>query len=191
MSVQGLKTVSGECLSTLGAAPIAIQIRSFIYEHEAAVIPQFEYEAVLGLDFLVASEVKLDLQRGSMSLTFTNPNLDRNISQVDVPACNLFNELAFHSIQLQPEFKSLKVYLIESAEIGPWADHIIQLYVPEPTNVQEIGIVEASDQLFEKYELQGDTILVNVPANRIIPFRVRNASNQTIHFHPGTAPGKF
>ena len=69
MGVQGLKTVSGERLSILGTAPIAIQIRSFIYEHEAAVVPQFEYEAVLGLDFLVASEVKLDLQRGSMSLT--------------------------------------------------------------------------------------------------------------------------
>ena len=113
VGVQGLKTVSGERLSILGTAPIAIQIRSFIYEHEAAVVPQFEYEAVLGLDFLVASEVKLDLQRGSMSLTFTNHNSNRNISQVDVPACNLFNELAFHSIQLEPEFKPLKVYLIE------------------------------------------------------------------------------
>ena len=30
-----------------------------------------------------------------------------------------------------------------------------------------------------------------MPANRLIPFRVRNASDRTIHFHPGTAPGKF
>ena len=87
-----------------------------------------------------------------MSLTFTNRNSGRNISQVDTPACSLFNKLAFPSIQLEPEIKTLKVYLIESAEIQPWAYHIIQFYVSEPINVHAISIVEASDQLFEKYE---------------------------------------
>ena len=37
----------------------------------------------------------------------------------------------------------------------------------------------------------GDTVLVTVPCDHLIPYIIRNNSDQAITLYPGTSPGKF
>ena len=172
-------------------ATVQLTIEKFVYEHDVVVVPRFGHEVVLGQDFLLASELSLNISCGHITLTFANPGLEPSQQNEEIPEINLFHELNFLNSEIEPVDNLPKVNLIESAEINPWSDATIQLYAPEPIEVGEVGIIEATKLFSNKYQLFGDTVLVTVPCDRLIPYIIRNNSDQVITLYPGTSPGKF
>ena len=173
-------------------ATVQLTIEKFVYKHDVVVVPRFGYEVVLGLDFLLASELCLNISCGHITLTFANPDLEPSQQNEEIPEINLFHELTFSNSEIEPVDNLPKVHLIEPVEVKPWSDiTLIQLYAPEPIEVGEVGIIEVTKLFSDKYQLFGDTVLVTVPCDHLIPYIIRNNSDQAITLYPGTSPGKF
>ena len=95
MQIQSLKTVGRERVPVVGMATIQLTIEKFVYEHDVVVMLRFGYEVVLGLDFLLASELSLNISCGHITLTFENPDLEPLQQNEEIPEINLFHELTF------------------------------------------------------------------------------------------------
>ena len=105
-------------------ATVQLTIEKFVYEHDV-VVPRFGYEVVLGLDFLLASELSLNISCGHITLTFANPDLEPSQQNEEIPEINLVHELTFSNSEIEPVENLPKVNLIESAEIKMWSDTTI------------------------------------------------------------------
>ena len=123
--------------------------------------------------------------------TFANPDLEPSQQNEEIPEINLFHELTFSNSEIQPVDNLPKVHLIEPVEVKPWSDTTIQLYAPEPIEVGEVGIIEVTKLFSDKYQLFGDTVLVTVHCDCLIPYIIRNNSDKAITLYPGTSPGIF
>ena len=124
-------------------------------------------------------------------MTFENPDPELSHQNEETLEINLFHVLTFSNSEIEPVDNLPKVHLIESAEVKLWSDTTVQLYAPESIEIGEAGIVEVTNLFSDKYQLLGDTVLVTVPCNRLMPFIIRNNSDRAITLYPGTSPGKF
>ena len=178
--VQEIKTVSGELVTVLGTAIIELTLGKLSYCRQFVVIPHFDYELVLGSDFLISRAATVDFGNGSIQLK--QVERDRNLRAQPTESDDIVI-LAFSQSNLETESTKPKLQLEDSTEIPPFSENIITAMVPETVDVAETGAIEPSQIWTEKYGILGAATLITVPENRQVPFRLLNPTDKTVKLY--------
>ena len=81
-------------MHVLGVARVEFSTGGSVYKQDVTVVPNFDYDAVLGLHFLIPRGAAIDLEQRQLSLrSFTRSDEDTEGTIV-----NNFQELAFQSV---------------------------------------------------------------------------------------------
>ena len=161
-----LKTVSGEPLPVLGTLRDTLLIAGGKYPCELQVVSNLTYEAVLGRDFLKVNGAVLNLKDGTLQLD-------------DIP------EDQFVSNTFCP------VRAMSTCVIPPSSESVIPAKLDVEFPPGRFGVIEPSQHLMERYQLQGASVLAKITAHHTIPFRMINPTCRPVTVYKGANLGIF
>ena len=157
-----LTTVSGETLPVLGMLKDSLHVVGGIYPCELQVVKNLTYEAVMGRDFLRVNGAVINSKKGTLEL-YKIPE-DQYITDTFFP-----------------------VRAMALADIPPNSESVIPAEFPPG----RFGIIEPSQHLMERYQLQGASALAKITARHTIPFRLINPTSRPVVLYKGANLGIF
>ena len=162
-SLSSVKTVSGEALPVLGKLQVVLQIAGGNYVCNLQVVKDLTYEAVLGRDFLRANGAVI--KNGTLQLE------DNHMQPHPARACS--------------------VHVLSTCVIPPSSEAMIPARLGQDSPTGEAGLIEASENLKVRYQLQGAAALVTVTADQTVPFRLINPTTKPVTLYKGATLGTF
>ena len=160
-----LKTVSGEALPVIGRFVTTIEIAGGIYSCTFVVVRDLTYDALLGRDFLRANGAVINLKDGTLLL---DSNSDEH-----------------------PQERACPVRVFSTCVIPPSSEAVIPASLDSNYAPGDVGLIEASMHLIERYHLQGAAALVALSAGHTIPFRLINPTSKPVTLYRGATLGTF
>ena len=161
-----LTTVSGETLPVLGLLKDSLHVAGGIYPCELQVVKNLTYEAVMGRDFLRVNGAVINLKKGTLELDKIPENQCITDTYCPVRAMAL-------------------------AVIPPNSESVIPAKLDVEFPPGRFGIIEPSQHLMERYQLQGASALVRITALHTIPFRLINPTSRPVFLYKGANLGLF
>ena len=161
-----LTTVSGETLPVLGLLKDSLHVAGGIYPCELQVVKNLTYEAVMGRDFLRVNGAVINLKKGTLELDKIPQNQCITDTYCPVRAMAL-------------------------AVIPPNSESVIPAKLDVEFPPGRFGIIEPSQHLMERYQLQGASALVRITALHTIPFRLINPTSRPVFLYKGANLGLF
>lgn len=161
-----LTTVSGETLPVLGMLKDSLHVAGGIYPCELQVVKNLTYEAVMGRDFLRVNGAVINLKKGT--LEFDKIPEDQYITDTFCP-----------------------VRAMVLAVIPPNSESVIPAKLDSEFPPGRFGIIEPSQHLMERYQLQGASALAKITARHTISFRLINPTSRPAVLYQGANLGIF
>ena len=163
--LSSIKTVSGEGLPVLGKLQVVLQIAGGNYVCDLQVVKDLTYEAVLGRHFLRANGAVINLKSDTLQLD-DNP--------------------------MQPHpARACSIHVLSTCVIPPSSEAMIPATLDQDTPTGDAGLIEASECLIVRYQLQGAAALVTVTADQTVPFRLINPTTKPVTLYKGEKLGTF
>ena len=160
-----VKTVSGAPLPVSGRFTTTLEIANGLYSSTFLVVRDLTYDALLGRDFLRANGAVINLKDRTLQL---EESIARPHSEVACPVRVLYN-----------------------CVIPASSEAVIPAYLGQTYTPGDVGFVEASPRLIERYQLQGAASLVTVSADHTVPFRLINPTLKPVTLYRGATLGTF
>ena len=147
-----LTTASGETLPVLGMLKDSLHVARGIYPCELQVVKNLAYEAVMGRDFLRVNGAVINLKKGTLELDKIPE--DQYITDTFCP-----------------------VRAMALAVKSPNSESVIPAKLDSEFPPGRFGIIEPSQHLMERYQLQGASALAKITARHTILFRLINPAS--------------
>ena len=160
-----VKTVSGAPLPVSGRFTTTLEIANGLYSSTFLVVRDLTYDALLGRDFLRANGAVINLKDSTLQL---EESIARPHSEGACPVRVLYN-----------------------CVIPASSEAVIPAYLDQTYTPGDVGFVEASPRLIERYQLQGAASLVTVSADHTVPFRLINPTRKPVTLYRGATLGTF
>ena len=160
-----VKTVSGAPLPVSGTFTTTLEIANGLYSSTFLVVRDLTYDALLGRDFLRANGAVINLKDSTLQL---EESIARPLSEGACPVRVLYN-----------------------CVIPASSEAVIPAYLDQTYTPRDVGFVEASPRLIERYQLQGAASLVTVSADHTVPFRLINPTRKPVTLYRGATLGTF
>ena len=154
-----VKTVSGAPLPVSGTFTTTLEIANGLYSSTFLVVRDLTYDALLGRDFLRANGAVINLKDSTLQL---EESIARPHSEGACPVRVLYN-----------------------CVIPASSEAVIPAYLDQTYTPRDVGFVEASPRLIERYQLQGAASLVTVSADHTVPFRLINPTRKPVTLYRG------
>ena len=162
-ALTNVKTVSGEELPVLGKIKVTLQIAGGKYPCELQVVKNLTYEAVLGRDFLRANGAVINLQ-GTLQL---------DDSPTDQLAAGI----------------SCPVRVLSTCVIPPSSETVLPVNLDAEFPAGTLGLIETSQHLMDRYQLQGAAVLATATAYHTVPYRLINPTSNPVTLYKGANLG--
>ena len=187
----------------IGSAEINYQIGNSEYRFSAAVIPDFVFLVVLGLDFLRKFGAVINL--GNEEITFNSkgvaststPNRIPKVQGIDteLPATlvtkQLFDELPFSESSLDVSKPRYEMKLPQSFILTPWEEVVVDVQLEGEPICRTIGMIRPNDYLPEKREVYSAQVLGKVSRQNTLPVQLFNLSDKVVCLDQNLAVGYF
>lgn len=160
-----VKTVRGEPLPVSERFTTTIEIANGLYSCTFLVVRNLTYIALMGRDFLQAKGAVINLKDSTLKL---EESTARRHSEEACPVRVLSN--CIHAA---------------SSEV------IIPAYLDQTSAPEDVGFIEASGHLIERYQLQGVAALDIISADHIIPSMLVNPTRKIVTLYRGATLGTF
>jgi len=160
-----VKTVSGAPLPVSGRFATTLEIAKGLYSCTFLVVRDLTYDTLLGRDFLRANGAVIDLKDSTLQL---EESIARPHSEGACPVRVLYN------------------CVIPASSEAVIPAYLDQTYIPG-----DVGFVEASPRLIERYQLQRAASLVTVSTDHTVPFRVINPTRKPVTLYGGATLRTF
>ena len=160
-----VKTVSGAPLPVSGRFTTTLEIANGLYSSTFLVVRDLTYDALLGRDFLRANGAVINLKDSTLQL---EESIARPHSEGACPVRVLYN-----------------------CVIPASSEAVIPAYLDQTYTPRDVGFVEASPRLIERYQLQGAASLVTVSADHTVPFRLINPTRKPVTLYRGATLETF
>lgn len=160
-----VKTVSGAPLPVSGRFTTTLEIANGLYSCPFLVVRDLTYDALLGRDFRRANGAVINLKDSTLQL---EESIARPHSEGACPVRVLYN-----------------------CVIPASSEAVIPAYLDQTYTPGDVGFVEASPHLIERYQLQGAASLVTVSADHTVPFRFINPTRKPVTLYRGATLGTF
>lgn len=151
-----VKTVRGEPLPVSERFTTTIEIANGLYSCTFLVVRNLTYIALMGRDFLQANGAVINLKDSTLKL---EESTARRHSEEACPVRVLSNCI-----------------LAASSEV------IIPAYLDQTSAPEDVGFIEASGHLIERYQLQGVAALDIISADHIIPSMLVNPTRKNVTY---------
>ena len=165
-ALANVKTVSGEELPVLGKIKVMLQIAGGKYPCDLQVVKNLTYEAVLGRDFLRANGAVINLRQGTLQL---------DDSPIDQVAADV----------------SCPVRVLSTCVIPPSSEAVLPVGLDVEFAAGTVGLIETSQHLMDRYQLQGAAVLATTTADRTVPYRLINPTSKPVTLYKGANLGTF
>ena len=160
-----IKTVSGQPLPIHGVLCTDISIAGVTYPCEFKVLDDVTYRGVLGRDFLEATSAIISMENRTMQLKDHSPiSFSEDLIAVIAPATYI---------------------------IPPLSETVLPAKLKGEVLPDNIGLVEATPHLSERYQLQGAAALVKLTDSQAIPFLLINPTSKPVTLYKGATLGTF
>ena len=163
-ALTNVKTVSGEELPVLGKIKVMLQIAGGKYPCDLQVVKNLTYEAALGRDFLRANGAVINLRQGTLQL---------DDSPIDQVAADI----------------SFPVRVLSTCVIPPSSEAVLPVRLD--VEFSTVGLIETSQHLMDRYQLQGAAVLATTTADRKVPYRLINPTSKPVTLYKGANLGTF
>ena len=160
-----VKTVRGAPLPVSGTFTTTLEIANGLYSSTFLVVRDLTYDALLGRDFLRANGAVINLKDSTLQL---EESIARPLSEGACPVRVLYN-----------------------CVIPASSEAVIPAYLDQTYTPRDVGFVEASPRLIERYQLQGAASLVTVSADHTVPFRLINPTRKPVTLYRGATLETF
>ena len=160
-----VKTVSRAPLPVSGRFTTTLEIANGLYSCPFLVVRDLTYDALLGRDFRRANGAVINLKDSTLQL---EESIARPHSEGACPVRVLYN-----------------------CVIPASSEAVIPAYLDQTYTPGDVGFVEASPRLIERYQLQGAASLVTVSADHTVPFRFINPTRKPVTLYRGATLGTF
>ena len=160
-----VKTVSGTPLPVSGRFTTTLEIANGVYSCIFLVVRDLTYDALVGRDFLRANGAVINLKDSTLQL---EESIARPHSEEACPVRVLYN-----------------------CVIPASSEAVIPGYLDQTYTTGDVGFIEASPCLIERYQLQGAASLVTLSADHTVPFRLINPTRHPVALYRGATLGTF
>ena len=199
----GIKTVAGNIMHLIGSAEMNYQIGNSEYPFSAAVIPDFVFPVVLGLDFLRKFGAVINL--GNEEITFNSKGVDSTPTPNRIPKVQgidtelpatlvtkqLFDELPFSEPSLDVSKPRYEMKLPQSVILTPWEEVVVDVQLEGEPICGTMGMIQPNDYLPGKREVYSAQVLGKVSRQNTIPVRLFNLSDKVVCLDKNLAVGYF
>lgn len=150
----------------LGKTKVTLQIAGGKYPCELQVVKNLTYEAVLGRDFLRANGAVINLRQGTLQL---------DDSPTDQLAAGI----------------SCPVRVLSTCVIPPSSETVLPVGLDAEFSAGTVGLIETSQHLMDRYQLQGAAVLATATADHTVPYRLINPTSKPVTLCKGANLGTF
>ena len=129
------------------------------------MVKNLTYEAVLGRDFLRANGAVINLKQGTLQLD------DSPIDQLAASTC--------------------PVRVLSTCVIPPSSETVLPVGLDAEFSAGTVGLIETSQHLMDRYQLQGAAVLATTTADHTVPYRLINPTSKPVTLYKGANLGTF
>ena len=134
---------------------VILKIAGGKYTGELQVVKNLTYEAVLGRDFLQANGAVINLRQGTLQLDDSPP--DKFAADISCP-----------------------VRAFSTCVIPPSSETVLPVSLDAEFPAGTIGLIEMSQHLIDRYQLQGAALLAITTADHTVPYRLINPTSKPV-----------
>ena len=162
-----VRGVNGALIDVVGTVELPVKICGVIMHHTFSIIANLYTPCILGHDFLMQNDAKIDFKQGLLTLK-------DGIATV-----------AF--VNSKPP--GTPVTILEESILPPRSQCIIRVHVSAVSDSAIGVLLEPHDSLQHKYQLIGSKCIVHPDHNNTVPYLVLNPTNESIILHANSIIG--
>ena len=182
-SPEGVTSVNGCRLATLGKSSMKFVIDSQVLPFEAHVIQDLAYDVILGRDFLQKFSFKIDFENGVVNFS---PEAD------PLPFSDDHSNSTFEVSEDSSDNFISSVHASRTFVIPPQSEILVSGKLNSSPNVIGInGMIAPRSDLSHRYSVFGAAELVRVAEDGTIPIRIVNPSSEPVKIYRRTKLASF
>ena len=173
-----IQTVSGESMRSSGVVHLEITFKRQVYSCEALVVAGFNYDIVLGLNFLNENQAIIDLKSRQLfldsSITPSEPTLSKPLKPKEVSPILVegLKDMPYYCSTVETKSPATKTSVIETIALPPCVSQLVEIQVSQDIEVGTLVLIEPS--VAGNADIIGIPSLVQIPDDHVVSVGLTN-----------------